>query len=191
MAATPKSKAGGDKSQRKLAFSKEGLGLQEPEVKSRYAPPEHFQLVDGAEPLVGEALDSNTELWLVRIPANEISQEDLVEKKLRISVDSADGKVGHFFTLQGQEYNIMKQDSGDVVQPYAAVPTESGQFLLRKIRRQVGLVRNIGVFKDSIAPETPESKEEVLNSDKQTAPAPAPVPVVVKRKRAHEGSQKR
>ncbi|KAG6553574.1 hypothetical protein Mapa_004488 [Marchantia paleacea] len=188
MAATPKAKAGGDKPQRKLAFPKAGLGLQEAEAKSRYAPPEHFQLVDGAEPLVGEALDSNTELWLVRIPANEISQEDLVEKKLRISVDSADGKVGHFFTLQGQEYNIVKQDSGDVVQPYAAVPTESGRFRVRKIRRQVGFVRNIGVFKDSIALETPKSEEEVVNSDKKKAPAP--VVNVVKRKRGHEGSQK-
>lgn len=34
----------------------------------------------------------------------QISQEDLVEKKLRISVDSADGKVGHFFTLQGSSW---------------------------------------------------------------------------------------
>ncbi|KAL2651182.1 hypothetical protein R1flu_019310 [Riccia fluitans] len=182
--ATPKAKGGSDRKQRKLNLSSTGLGLQEPEPKIRYTPPEHFKLVEGAEPLVEEALDSNTELWLVRIPANEISQEDLVEKKLRINVNSANAEVGHFYSSQGQEYRIVKQDCGDYVQPYAIVPSESGHFRVKKIRRQVGFVRSLGLAKDPNASETSsQHDQEVVNPERK------PVDKSHKKKQRHETSE--
>ncbi|KAL3700434.1 hypothetical protein R1sor_018456 [Riccia sorocarpa] len=176
----PKAKGGSAMKQRKLSLTDTGLGLEEPERKIRYSPPEHFKLLEGAEPLVEQALDSNTELWLVRIPANEISQEDLVEKKLRINVNSADGEVGQFCSSQGQEYRIVKQDCGDYIQPYAIVPSTSGHFRVRKIRRQVGLVRSLGVAKDTNASETSSQRDqEVVNPEK-------PVDKLPKKKQRHE-----
>lgn len=41
-------------------------------VLNAYQPPEHFEEVGQLPPVVQEAADDNTELWLIRFPANEV-----------------------------------------------------------------------------------------------------------------------
>ncbi|CAM6088846.1 unnamed protein product [Calypogeia fissa] len=137
-------------------------------ILNAYQPPEHFQEAEKLPPVVEEAADDNTELWLIRIPANEIGPADLVEQKVKINPNVIDGIVGHFANSQGEDYNIVKRSKVGKMQPYAFIPNGADPLVVRTIACQVGFVKSLPVMKDSNENSHHRSKDGGVTENEPT-----------------------
>ncbi|KAJ7563472.1 hypothetical protein O6H91_03G111700 [Diphasiastrum complanatum] len=141
----------------------------ETSIDNRYKPPESFKPLDKAAPLVDAPFLEDKELWLIQIPSNELTPEDLINKKWNMRSMAKDGILGHFCSSRGDDIIVMKQDSSKDNSRYAFLPTADGSFNVRRITCQASFTRwtEIETSKGAVVSEevmeqdmiTPQSKD--------------------------------
>lgn len=114
---------------------------------SGYSPGDGFRQVELLAPLVEEAASSNTELWLVQLPVNELGPKDLMDKQWVIQPPDSDGKIGHFYSIRGDICNVVTENV-DRKKLYAIMPGSS-QHSVRRITSKVCFRRQLEIQKET------------------------------------------
>ncbi|MCO5556274.1 hypothetical protein L7F22_009820 [Adiantum nelumboides] len=137
----------------KMLHRNEGSGSAPP-----YKPPPQFKEVN-TPPLLPEFAPDTVELWLVRIQDNQLKADEFKGKCVSLALNASGGQMGCFEDTKGSSFEILDLHNVAGVQPFAFVPKGDSSLEVKRVSRQVAIVRSL----DPVAISRPSPKMDHLS----------------------------